>query len=291
MGLTILVVGATGRLGDVVSELLARGHAVRAMTRSPSSVAADALRSTGAEVVYGDLDVPASLVAAARGADAVFAAGTLHKAGSDGDIRHGINLTDTVRAARVPHFVYISVAGAETDAQVPLFHSKRTVEAYIKDAGVPHTVLAPVYFMENIFMPWWQPFLRQGIYPLGLPAQLPMQQVAIADVTAAAASVLGRLDAFIGERIIVASDECTGIEAAHAVNHAVGATVPFEEVPAARLPAGIQQLFEHIRAVGFGANIPAVHAAFPDVTWHRHADWAASQDWSDLRAAMQCTVD
>jgi uncharacterized protein YbjT (DUF2867 family) len=282
VGLNILVVGATGRLGGVVRELLARGHSVRAMTRSPSSDAADALRSMGAKIVYGDLNVPASLVAAARGVDAVFVAGTLHKAGPNGDIRHGINLIDAIRDARVPHVIYISVAGAETDAQIPLFHSKRIVEAYIRDAGVPHTILAPVYFMENIFMPWWQPFLRRGVYPLGLPAQMPMQQVAIADVTAAAASMLGRSDEFIGERIIVASDECTGFDAARTVSDIVGATVPFEEIPAEQLPAGIQRLFAHIRAAGFGADIPALHAAFPDVTWHRYDEWAAGQDWSAI---------
>jgi uncharacterized protein YbjT (DUF2867 family) len=286
VGLNILVVGATGRLGGIVSELLARGHVVRAITRSPSSGEADVLRSTGAEIVYGDLDVPASLVAAAGGVDAVVAAGTLHKAGPDGDIRHGINLTDAVRAAQVPHFVYVSVAGAETDAEVPLFYSKRLVEAYIRDAGVPYTILAPVYFMENIFMPWWQPFLRRGIYPLGLPAQLPMQQVAITDVRAAAVSVLGRRDAFVGERIIIASDEGTGIDAAHAVSRAVGATVPFEEIPNERLPPGIQRLFEHVRLVGFGADFPMLHAAFPDVTWHGYDEWAAGQEWPELRAAL-----
>src|SRR5215472_17286384 len=108
MSLQILVVGATGRLGHVVNELRARGHAVRATTRSPSSAAAYVLRSRSAEVVYGDLDDPASIVAAARGVDAVFAAGTLHRAGPEGDIRHGISITDAIRAARVPHFVYVS---------------------------------------------------------------------------------------------------------------------------------------------------------------------------------------
>jgi len=117
-------------------------------------------------------------------------------------------------------------------------------------------------------MPWWQPFLRRGVYTLGLPGQVPFQQVAIADVCAAAAAALGRPETFSGERIIIASDEITGIEAALAVSRAVGANVPFEEIAAERLPAGIQRLFEHIRSVGFGADIPAVHAAFPDVTWH-----------------------
>src|SRR5690606_26013376 len=61
----ILVTGATGTVGrQVVSELLARGHAVRALTR-------DAARAggfpAGVEVVQGDLTEPESLTAALEG--------------------------------------------------------------------------------------------------------------------------------------------------------------------------------------------------------------------------------
>lgn len=56
----ILVVGASGGIGSaVVRELLARGAAVRAVTRSPET--ADELRALGAEPAVGDLGEPASL--------------------------------------------------------------------------------------------------------------------------------------------------------------------------------------------------------------------------------------
>jgi uncharacterized protein YbjT (DUF2867 family) len=267
--LRILVIGATGRFSGIVDQLLARGHTVRAITRDPSSPAAQALSAAGAEIVRGDLDERASLLAAARGIDAVFAAGTLHRAGPDGDIRHGMAITDTVRAARVPHLLYVSVAGAETEADVPLFRSKRAVEAYIRESGVPATILAPVYFMENVFMPWWQPFLRAGKFPLALPAGTRMQQVPVADVTATAAAAIERRDDILGERMIIASD------------------VPFEEVPIERLPEGVQRLFLHVRDMGFGADIPAVRAAFPDTRWHTFEEWAAGQDWAAIHAAAR----
>jgi len=55
---TVLVGGATGRLGAVVPALLDRGHNVRALTRETGSPAAENLRELGAEVVYGDFDRP-----------------------------------------------------------------------------------------------------------------------------------------------------------------------------------------------------------------------------------------
>jgi uncharacterized protein YbjT (DUF2867 family) len=285
--LRILVIGATGRFSGIVDQLLARGHTVRAITRDPSSPAAQVVSAAGAEIVRGDLDERASLLAAARGIDAVFAAGTLHRAGPDGDIRHGMAITDTVRAARVPHLLYVSVAGAETEADVPLFRSKRAVEAYIRKSGVPATILAPVYFMENVFMPWWQPFLRAGKFPLALPAGTRMQQVPVADVTVAAAAAIERRDDFLGERMIIASDAISGSDGARAISRVVGATVPFEEVPIERLPEGVQRLFLHMRAMGFGADIPAVRAAFPDTRWHTFEEWAAGQDWAAIHAAAR----
>src|SRR5207244_3564659 len=66
---TVLLAGATGRLGVLADVLLSRGHGVRAMTRNVSSPAAARLRSVGAEVVYGDFEDAANVEAAAAGAD------------------------------------------------------------------------------------------------------------------------------------------------------------------------------------------------------------------------------
>ncbi|MFV2085721.1 NmrA family NAD(P)-binding protein [Micromonospora sp. LOL_021] len=64
--MTVLVIGATGKQGGATARaLLERGVAVRALVRDASSDAARALRERGAELVRGDLDDPASLLAAA----------------------------------------------------------------------------------------------------------------------------------------------------------------------------------------------------------------------------------
>jgi uncharacterized protein YbjT (DUF2867 family) len=81
---TVVVAGATGRLGVIVEILLARGHSVRAMTRDPSSPAAARLRGLGVDLVFGDFEDPASIETAAAGADALFATGTVHRGGAGG---------------------------------------------------------------------------------------------------------------------------------------------------------------------------------------------------------------
>lgn len=72
----IVVLGATGNQGgSVVSTFLSEpGWRVRGISRNPSSAASQKLKERGAEVVAANLDDPASLVAAFKGAAAVFSA-------------------------------------------------------------------------------------------------------------------------------------------------------------------------------------------------------------------------
>ncbi|GAB3936372.1 hypothetical protein GCM10027614_12770 [Micromonospora vulcania] len=70
---TVLVIGATGKQGGAVAELLLNhGHDVSAYVRSPESPAAVALSAAGARIVTGDLADPQALASATRGAAAIF---------------------------------------------------------------------------------------------------------------------------------------------------------------------------------------------------------------------------
>ncbi|HWK89721.1 MAG TPA: NmrA/HSCARG family protein, partial [Longimicrobium sp.] len=207
-GKTILVTGATGKQGGGVAHELARhGHTVRGMTRNPDSPAGRALAAAGIQPVRGDFDDPASLVEAARAADAVFAMSTPFEAGTDAETRQGIAIADAARAAGVGHLLFSSVASADQETGIPHFESKRVVERHIHSLGVPFTIIAPVYFMENALSPWGLPALRQGMLAVGMSGSRPLQQVAVADVAGFGALVLERPDEFLGRRIDIASDE------------------------------------------------------------------------------------
>jgi uncharacterized protein YbjT (DUF2867 family) len=151
--LTILTVGATGRLLPVTDLLLTRGHRVRVTARDLNGAVARGLARRGAEVVRADLDDPPSLRAAVEGVDAVFAAGSPHQAGPQGETRHGINVAEALADVGAAHLVFSSGAGAEQPTGVPVFDSKHAVEERIRALGLPHTVLAPTYFMENALHP------------------------------------------------------------------------------------------------------------------------------------------
>lgn len=282
---TVLVGGATGRLGAVVPVLFRRGHSVRALTRETGSPAAENLRDLGAEVVHGDFDRPESIEAAAGSVDAAFFTGTAHRAGPEGEARHGKAFADAVAAAGVPHVVYSSGAGADQATGLPVFESKFAVEQRIRTLGLAATVLAPVYFMENVFNPWNLPLLEAGKLPVALPPRRRLQQIPIVDVVHFAALVIERPDDFIGRRIELASDELSGAEAAERLSHVLGRHVEVAQLDLEALGPGMRALFSWLDRVGHDVDIEALRARYPEVRWHSFEDWAAQQDWSAIPGA------
>jgi uncharacterized protein YbjT (DUF2867 family) len=264
----VLVAGATGRLGGIVDVLLKRGHHVRAMTRFPDSAAAERVRELGAKVVFGDFDQPDTIAAAATGADAVFATGTAHRSGPDGELHHGRNLADGVAAAGVGHLIYSSGDGAAADSALPLFRAKFAVEEHVRSLQIRSTVLAPVYFMENLLNPWNHAALEAGVFPSPIAVDVPLQQIAIADLLNFAAVAIERPAEFAGRRIALASDEVTGRAAARALGLRPEHTPP--EAP------GLRALFDWLEREGHRVDIPALRAGYPEVAWHDYPSWAAA---------------
>lgn len=148
----ILIVGATGVEGSLTTKkLLAKGYAVRAMTRTPAK--AEPLRQLGADVVQGDLRDGESLRRACDGVDKVLAAAhSLLGRGAEAsryvdEIGHK-QLIDVAKAAGVQHLVYTSVLGAGPDNPVLFNRIKYAVEQYLQASGLPYTILRPSAFME-----------------------------------------------------------------------------------------------------------------------------------------------
>jgi uncharacterized protein YbjT (DUF2867 family) len=284
----VLVAGATGRFGRITDLLLARGHAVRAAARNPASPAAARLAALGAEVVRADFEDPRSLAAAADGVQAVFASGTAHRAGPSGEERHGRNLADALAAADAPHLVFVSGAGADRRTGVALFDAKRAVERRIAELGLPATVIAPVYLMENLVNPWNLAALRAGILPTPLPPSRRLQQVATPDVLALAVLAIEQPEAIIGDRIEVASDAPAGAEAAAALTRLLGREFTARQLPRADLPPGLTALFAWLDHDPSPVDIGALRERFPGITWHRFGDWAG--DHQALLAEASGTV-
>ncbi len=281
--LNVLVTGATGKQGGhLVRELLARGHAVRAMTRNPESSAAAALAERGVTIVAGDFDDQESLERAARGVDTVFAMSTPFEGGDKKETREGINIVRAAAKVGVKHLVYTSVAGADRATGVPHFDSKFEVEKEIRRSGVPFTIVAPVFFMENFLAEWMAPGIATGSIALALPATRRLQQIALSDIAQFTALVIERRESFLGKRIDIASDELTLATAAAAISEVSGRHIKYTALPIdtlRQLNEDQARMFEWFDRVGYDADVVGLRTLYPEVDWHRFSVWAREQRW------------
>jgi len=147
----VLVVGATGQLGAVITrKLIAAGTPVRALARNADKLAQFAPQ---AEVAAVDLrDVP-RLTEACRGIDQIVATannnmGKGATSPSKLDLPAYQNLCAAARNTRVRRLIYVSYRGVAQDAPVDIFRIKWYIEDAIRRSGVPHVMLRPTAFMD-----------------------------------------------------------------------------------------------------------------------------------------------
>lgn len=269
----VLVTGATGKQGGAVARAAqATGLPVRALVRDPGTEQARALADAGIGLVTGDLDDPASVAAAARGARAVFSVQMPDLADLLGDreVRHARAIADAVRAAGIDQVVHTSVSG--TGAFGPagavdpqdwgplLAHYWRTklgAERLLTGSGATRvTVLRPSGFMEN--------FLQPSMYNAGgdpermvLAGDADVEQpfVAVADIGAAAAAAFADPDRFDGVVLELAGERLSFRAAAAALSDAWDLAITVSDDPEVARAAGLPEVF--VRAQEFGSRHPS----------------------------------
>ncbi|QVQ52746.1 NAD(P)H-binding protein [Spiractinospora alimapuensis] len=211
--MTVLVTGATGQVGrGVVTELLRAGARVRALTRNPEG----AKLPDGAKVVRGDLEDPASLAPALRGAKRLYLFPVPQTAST---------VVAMAEEAGVERVVVLSGALADQDDSDEGY---LPVERAVQASGMEWTVLRPGEFATN-----WLDYAsevrdrREVRRPFGKAVTRPTHEADIAD--AAVAALL--TDGHTGQTYtFTGPDELTVAEQARTIGEAIGQPVTFVEL-------------------------------------------------------------
>ena len=282
--LTVVVIGGTGNQGGAaVKSLHERGHEVRAVTRDTDSAKARELANAGVKLVRASLEDTAALTKALEGATSLFAMTTPLGGGTQAETRQGISAANAAKAAGV-HLVFTSVGSANRQTGVPHFDSKYEVEKHIANIGVRATVVAPVYFMENLYFAKAQ--LAQGIYATPLPPTRRLAQVALADIGAVAVRLVEDPGRFAGKRFDLASDDITGNDVVAILSRVTGRPFTYSQVPLdvirQRMGEDGAKMYEWFDRVGFSVDRAALRREFPDVAFQDFELWAKAQDWNTL---------
>ncbi|MGY8710424.1 NmrA/HSCARG family protein [Bradyrhizobium sp. 18BD] len=156
--MTILVTGATGRVGrHVVQQLVKRGADVRVLSRDPAKAEFPA----GVTVVKGDLLDIDSLRTAFSGVSTLF----LLNAVTGDEFTQALITLNIARESGVDRLVYLSVIHADRFVNVPHFAVKSGAERMIEQMGFSATILRPSYFIDNELM-IKDVILNHGVYPM-----------------------------------------------------------------------------------------------------------------------------
>ena len=258
------VTGATGQQGGgVARSLLKRGQYVRVLTRSAAK--AEGLKKQGAEIVVGDLTDRSALEKALIGVDGVFGMTTPYEAGMDAEVQQGKTLADAVKEANVKHYVFTSGGGVDKNSGIPHFETKWKVEQYIRQIGLPATILRPTFFMEN-FATFFREGIIQGTLSLPMRPETEVQMIAVKDVGEFGAAALLRPSEFIGQAIELAGDELTMPEVVTQLSRTMNRKVTYQQMPDDQAESAMGHdmatMFRWFNEVGYSADISALRQRY-----------------------------
>ncbi|MBO9559394.1 MAG: NmrA/HSCARG family protein [Caulobacter sp.] len=231
--MTILVTGATGRVGrHVVQQLVNRGAQVRVLVRDPAKADVPA----GVEVAKGDLLDIDALRSAFKGVRTLL----LLNAVAGDEFTQALITLNVARESGVDRVVYLSVFHAERFVNVPHFAVKCGAERMIQQMGFSATILRPAYFIDNDLM-IKDVILNHGVYPMPIGGR-GVAMVDARDIAEVAAIELVRRDQAPGklplETInLVGPDTLSGADAAAIWSDALGRPVVYGGDD----PAGFEQ--------------------------------------------------
>lgn len=162
----VLVLNATGKVGrNVCRALLEAGFEVHGTTRSSNSP----LAGQGVKPVVCTYTIRADLDRAFKetGAKKAFVITDYFRAAKSNaelEFQQGRDAIDAAKAAGVDHLIFMSVADAERfDEHTKHMKAKVELEKYIRQSGVPFSILRPCAFFENLDdAANWNP-LKKGV--------------------------------------------------------------------------------------------------------------------------------
>ena len=224
-----------------------------------------------------------SLERALAGAWGAYAVQNTWEAGVEREEQQGLRFADVARKVGIQHYVYASVASAHRHTGIPHFENKWRVEERVRSLGFPsYTIIRPVFFMENFFLPSFLPGIQQGQIAVALNPETALQMIAVSDIGKYGAWAFENHAALNGRGIDIAGDQLTMPQTAAIVGRAAMREVNFVQVPIVEVRKFSEDyalMLEWFDRVGYDADI-AKESAESGVRPTQFAEWAAKQNWA-----------
>jgi uncharacterized protein YbjT (DUF2867 family) len=241
----------------------------------------------GIEVAKGNMDDVASLKNAMVGVHGVYSVQDYFTVGGAREVEEGKNMADAALHAGVEHFVFSSVGGAERKSGVDHFETKWEIEKHIRKLGLPASIIRPVGFMENYFIPQLEKQLVKGRLLDPIRPDKGLQTIASDDIGDFVSLAFAQPERFIGLELEIAGSELTSPQAAEVFSRVLGRKVKFHHLPMAvvKLSLGKEwyQMFTWLNQSGFHAEILALRRDYPEVPLRSLEEWLREEGWEQKR--------
>ena len=228
---TIFVTGGTGNQGGAVARKLAQqGFTVKVLTRNPNSAKALALKKLNVVLVQGDLNTADTYREHLRDAYGIFSVQTFEN-GNDKEIQQGITLATLGKVLDIKHFLYSSVFGANLSTGIPHIDSKFQIENYIRETGLPFTIIRPTSLFENFLIPQVKKGILKGKLVQPINRDTVQQYVAAEDIGNAAARIFSNYNDYVGRTIPLATEQLTTKEVADTFSKVLHIKIEYKKLP------------------------------------------------------------
>ncbi|KAK6520898.1 hypothetical protein TWF506_001140 [Arthrobotrys conoides] len=272
MSRTILITGVTGQQGGSLLKALqsnpeASSLSIRAIVRDPTAASQKpSLKSHNISFHKANLTDKSSLIPALTDVDTAFLI-TIPQPNAEAEVIQGKIFIDAAKATGLKHIIFSSVGSAERNTGIPHFESKREVEKYIIESGIPYTFIRPVAFMDNFPVGGGVGrFFALGMFNTALAGKR-LQLVSAKDIGEFAAKAVLNPEKWKGREFELAGDELSLPEVLD-VYEKVQGTRPWSVwlpyfVLKFMLPVDFFLMFKFFYDDGYKANIPELKKEYP----------------------------
>lgn len=213
---TIVIFGATGQQGGSVLRAMKddKRFVLKAATKNTDSDSAKKLAAQGIELVKVTLDDAASCKAALKGAYGAFlVTNYLEHFDLEREIRQGKNAIDAAKENGLQHLVFSGMRSPKEQIGKEgchHFESKKLIVDYIKEKGVPHTIVEYAMYYENFSGESFPRKNEQNEYVVDFPmGSAPLDMVPATDAGEVTHQVFVHGDEYKGKYIPIAVERLT----------------------------------------------------------------------------------